>query len=469
MLVKKVIAVVILISIIAAGVVWMIPETRAKPNIILILADDLGWGDLGVYGHPYAQSPNIDKLASEGTLFRRFYSAGTVCATSRAGLMTSRNPATFPLYPGIAGLQGFTTVTELLKSGGYATGHFGKWHMGENRMAGTYGIDRISDRRTKTPGYVKSKDVIYPKARDSKPFRAATRFIEQHKSVPFYVNIWAHAMHAPNNPHPFFLEKFSKLVVNRQDFGSHMQPKFDDADSIGMDIDRHMAAYLGELYALDMLIGELLESLEDLGLRNNTIVAFSSDQGPARLIVEKRKGRDDPLSANRMGYAGGLRGWKAQTWEGGIRSPFIVRWPGMIPAGRVNEHSVISSLDWLPTVASIAGISYNEDQFEGENVLDIWQGSDRSRHNPLIWGTYRDKNRVSMLQGDWKYHTTHSTQTLYNLAEDPEEDMDLSLAHPNVAKALKVKTAEWVNSWPNDNRDRAYIVTPANLPDSLAD
>ena len=359
----------------------------AKPNIVFILADDLGWGDIAAYGHPYAKTPHLDKLAADGTMFHRFYVTGATCVPSRTGFMTSRSVATFVEYPRRAGFQGRPTITEMFKRNGYATGHFGKWHIGSNKEAGTYGLDEISDGPR-------------PRARegrDTGPFNTAIEFIERNKDVPFYVNVWGHIPHFPVDPHPSFAAVFKDVSVNRADFPKHMQVKFDEAERIGGDLNAGMANYLGDVYSLDVMVGKLVQKLDDLGLRENTIVVFSSDQGPAPVTFAREEG--DQVSGNMLGSAGGLRGEKHGHWEGGVRSPFIIRWPAHVPAGKVNKTSITSGLDWLPTLATIAGLTYDTSMFEGEDVSDIWQGADRSRKNPLFWRPHDKESRVSMLQG----------------------------------------------------------------------
>jgi N-acetylgalactosamine-6-sulfatase len=263
-----------------------------NPNVIFILADDLGWGDLAAYGHPYARTPNIDQLAAEGTMFHRFYVTGAVCAPTRAGFMTSRSPATFVKNnTDKHGLQGRMTITELLNDNGYATGHFGKWVIGDNREPGTYGIDEI------TMG-VNVHNTI--PARDKKIFAAAIRFIENNKDEPFYINIWAKSVHFGVDPHPSLAAEFKDVDFKRRDFSKLMQAKFDQTENAGRSPNEGMAAYLGEIYGLDVMVGNLLQKLDELGLRENTIVVFSSDNGPAKL--SKRRIKEGHSAAwNNMG------------------------------------------------------------------------------------------------------------------------------------------------------------------------
>jgi len=442
----------VLVSLLLIGGLCFTCPAR-QPNIVFILADDLGYGDPACYGHPYAQTPELDKLASEGTTFHRFYVTGVTCCPSRTGFMTSRHPASYPKYMADFGFAGRVTITKLLQQAGYRTGHFGKWHMGPEDKDGTYGIDQIG-----TIGSTKTD----PGGRDAGLFEAAMDFIEANKDVPFYVNVWGHITHYPVDPLPTLANRFKDVIVDRSDFGTHMQEKFDTCERIGGDLNNSMRNYLGDVYSLDLQVGRLLRKIDELRLRENTIVVFSSDQGPAPVLT-KNKPTDPTLkhnpSRNMLGYSGGLRGGKHTQWEGGVRAPFIIRWPGKVPAGKINRTSVFSGMDWLPTVCSVAGISItsnpdrtslnrsrgsvNSDLFEGEDVSDIWLGADRSRVGPLFWKTSSVKARISMLSGDWKLHVSSDKVELYNLATDPGESLNVQGKNPEIVSALRKQVDRW--------------------------
>ena len=190
-----------------------------KPNIVFILADDSGFADFGCYGHPYARTPNIDRLAAEGTCFRQFYATGVTCCPARTGLMTGRWPASYSTYPANGGFGKRVAVTELLKRAGYATGHFGKWHIGPDEKAGTYGIDVVG---TAEPGAKKKNE----RGRDAPIFDAAIRFVEKNKDRPFYVNVWGHVSHHRVDPPKGYVEKFKDVVVDEAKFSESMREKF---------------------------------------------------------------------------------------------------------------------------------------------------------------------------------------------------------------------------------------------------
>ncbi len=437
----------------------------SPPSVIFVLADDLGYGDLGCYGHPYARTPNIDRLASEGTRFRQFYSTGITCCPARTGLMTSRFPATFSTYPANGGFDGRVTITELLHNAGYRTGHFGKWHIGPEQKPGTYGIETIGAEGGKANGGKRSD----PRGRDAHIFDDAIRFIEKNRGGPFYVNIWGHISHYPVNPPDTLVEKFRDLQVDETKFSPPMREKFALCKQQGGDVSDHMGRYLTDIYSLDEEVGRLLKRIDELGLRENTIVAFSSDQGPAPIRPAaspdepKKKKRDKPtggandgveIRLNAMGSSGELRGGKHGQYEGRVRVPFIVRWPGHVPAGRTDEQSVISGIDWLPTLCHIAGVKINPGDFEGEDVSQSWLGKGQHvRTNPLLWKTSSPNSDPAIRDGQWKLHGSHRPRgevELYDVTVDPGENHDLVGERPDIVKTLNAKLAAWQATLPKE-------------------
>ena len=281
------------------------------PNIVFMFADDLGYGDLDCYGHPYAKTPALDQLAKEGTRFTQFYVTGVTCNPSRTGLMTGLFPARFPKYAADFGFGERVTITELLKRRGYRTGHFGKWHIGPEESDGTYGIDTV-----KVIG--KSRDTTTDNiGRDDDLYSAAIDFIRENKDGPFYVNVWGHATHYPVNTPEGLVAEFNDVIVDRKDFSQAMQHKFDECKQIGGDLDDSMRQYLGDVYQIDRNVDRLLKTLDELGLQDNTIVVFSSDHGPAPVVLAKQG--TSKYSNNMLGYAGQFRGGKHEQYEGGTR------------------------------------------------------------------------------------------------------------------------------------------------------
>jgi N-acetylgalactosamine-6-sulfatase len=416
-------------------------KAAAKPNIVFLLADDLGYGDLGCTGHPYARTPAIDRLVRQSTLFRNFYATGATCCPSRTGLMTGRFIATFQKYPATFGFGGAPTVTELLERGGYRTGHFGKWHIGDEQRDGTFGIDTIK---------VLKGNLRDPQGRDAEIADAAIDFIKASRGGPFYVNVWFHTPHHPVQPSRSFADQFAGVTVRRDDFpGPDMRKYFDDYEKLGGDLDAGMRNYLGDILQLDTQVGRILAALEELGLRDNTIVAFTSDNGPGRgTRPDDEPGADTPkrqaLKENLVGSAGPLRERKFSLHDGGIRLPLIVRWPGRVPAGRVDATSVLAGVDWLPTLCAIAGVPVESDAFVGEDVSDIWLGETRGRKKDLFWKVSRRNSPTVIRRGNWKLYQPHRGRAeLYDMAKDPGEREDLADWHPKIVEELAVSLRRW--------------------------
>ena len=430
-------------------------DPSGKPNIIFLLADDCSFADFGCYGHPYARTPNIDKLAADGTCFTQFYATGITCCPTRTGLMTSRWPASYPTYPANGGFAGRVTITELLHKNGYATGHFGKWHIGpeDQKKPGTYGIDVIS---AGAPGARKKNTA----GRDAPIYDEAIRFIEQHKDRPFYMNVWGHIAHHKVDPPQSYIDKFKDLVVDESKFAQPMQAKFAACKAAGGDVSEHMRAYLADLFSLDEDIGRLLKRLDELGLRENTIIIFSSDQGASPILTDaKRTGNRDAESLffrlHAMGYASIHRGGKHGMYEGGVRVPWIVCWPGKVPAQRVDEKSVISGADYLPTLCALTGVKIDANDFEGEDTSAAWLGkSMHVRNKPLFWKTSAPGSDAGIREAQWKLisptRKKGTAPELYDIVNDPGETQNLVAQHPDIVKVLSTKVESWVATLPKE-------------------
>ena len=420
------------------------------PNIVFIFADDLGYADLGCYGHPYAKTPAIDRLATEGVRFTQMYVTGITCNPSRTGFMTARAHQRYVENTKDVGFGEHITITELLKNHGYRTGHFGKWHIGPVDTPGTYGIDEI-DTPSGNPG-----DAL--DGRDGNLFNNAIAFIEDHNDtyagVPFYVNIWGHSTHYAVNPPAEYIAEFADLVVDRNDFFTHavnpdnsimgIQQKFDQSIALGYDLNTSMQTYVGDVWSIDLNVARVLDTLDQLGFTENTVVVFSSDQGPAPVLLS---GASKEYSHNMLGYSGIYRGGKHNQYEGGVRAPFIIRWPGHIDPNVVDTENVISGMDWLPTLCSIVGIDDIPDDLDGEDVSDIWLGATRGRVKTQYWKTGGSK--PSMRKGDWKLHHNLddiSKSELYDLSIDPSEDNNVIGDFPVIAAGLIADVEAWVGS-----------------------
>lgn len=377
--------------------------------------------------------------------------------------MTSKWPASFATYPVNGGFGDRVTVTELLHKAGYATCHFGKWHIGpEDKLTpGTYGIDVISG------GLAETKKKNETRGRDAPIFDEAIQFIEQHKDGPFYVNVWGHVSHHKVDPPQIYVDQFKNVIVDESKFAEPMQEKFAACKARGGDVSDHMRRYLADSYSLDEDIGRLLKRVEELGLHDQTIVVFSSDQGPAPLhgssedepMKKRNKNKtasaDDPdvVRLNAMGYADIHRGGKHGMYEGGVRVPFIVRWPGHVPAQRVDDQSALSGADWLPTLCSIADVRIRAADFDGEDVSAAWLGKgEHFRRKPLFWKTSPPGSSAGIREAQWKLiHPTRKNGgelELYDIANDPGEKHNLADKHPNVVKTLSAKVDAWVATLP---------------------
>ncbi len=330
--------------VLTASSIAVAADNPSPPNIVFIFADDWGWGDLSCHGHPYVKTPNIDRLAAEGTDFHRFTVASGVCSPSRTAVMTGHFPARYNIDGHFAWVPSNAKrnmpdwlspqaplLPRFLQQGGYATAHFGKWHLSNNMIPDSplpseYGYD--------TYGAFNCAGEQMPVHEDA---RNAVAFIEecQREGKPFFINLWLHEPHTPFHTVPKYRWRFRDL---------------DERDNI----------YASVLSHADDRIGEVLDALDRWNLAANTLVIFSSDNGPARaagpteleLMHDTATGAGYGIGASR-GVTGGRKGYKGALFEGGIGVPFIARWPGKIAAGSVDDTSLISAVDLLPTFCEL--------------------------------------------------------------------------------------------------------------------
>lgn len=426
-------------SLLVAAVAVAAPAER--PNILLIVADDLGWGELGCQGNPQIPTPHIDSLAKNGTRFTNGYVSGPYCSPTRAGLMTGRYQNRFghEFNPGPAeqavenfGLPlGETTLPQRLKSAGYATGMFGKWHLGYRPefhplqrgfdeffgfLGGAHsyvdaGADRANPIQRGTATVEKIDYTTEAFARET------VGFIERHRSAPWFVYLPFNAVHAPLQAPEKYLQRFAAITDEKR---------------------RTFAAMLS---AMDDAIGTVLTKLAELKLEENTLVFFISDNGgPTPSIT----------SGN-----GPLRGYKSQTWEGGIRVAWLVQWKGKVPAGRVDERPVIQ-LDILPTALAAAGVAAKPEwKLDGVNLLPFLRGEKSGApHEALFW---RFGAQMAVRMGDWKLvkgpgngagieeaaRATLAGAELYNLKNDIGEKTNLASANPEKVRELAAAWTKW--------------------------
>ncbi|MGC1272847.1 MAG: sulfatase-like hydrolase/transferase [Planctomycetaceae bacterium] len=432
-----------------------------RPNFIVVLIDDMGYGDLSCYGNEQVTTQHIDRLAAEGIRFTQYYSAAPICSPSRVGITTGQYPARWDITSFLnhrkanrqRGMQQWLdpaapTLARRLQSAGYATGHFGKWHMGGQRDVGEapliseYGFDEsltqfeglgervlgVFDTIHQDAGgkrglelgseqlgrgeihWIKRYDV-------TKAFSdRAIDFIEQAKDAdkPFYVNVWPDDVHSPHEPPPEF----------RCDSG-------------------RAAMYAGVIENMDDQLGPLFDFIrEDPELRKSTLILLTSDNGP------------EPGA----GSAGPFRGHKGQLYEGGIREPLIAWAPGLMPddrQGSVDDEAVIGAVDVSPSLLSLAGVEPPEGvALDGIDVSAALVGRAKQpeRDRPLLWNRPPDRPGpngawpdLAIRDGDWKLlvETDGSRPQLYDLSNDPGEERNLAADHPDVVKRLSGRVVGW--------------------------
>ena len=404
----------------------------APPNIVIFLADDLGYGDLGCYGHPIIQTPNLDAFAKQGTRLTQCYAACAVCSPSRSAILTGRTPyrnGVFTWIPEGREIHLRTSeiaLPKLLKERGYATCHVGKWHLNGHFNKPTqpqpndHGYDWwLATQNNAAPSHENPSNFV----RNGQPVGKlegysaplivdeATTWLRQHrdKSKPFLLSVWTHEPHYPIKSSPEFKAKYPDLTD---------------------DVQREHHANVTQL---DHAFGKLMRTLDELKLADNTVVFFTSDNGP----------EGDGIKSPGRGSTGGLRGRKRAVYEGGIRVPGIVRWPGKTQPGSTSDVPVIGS-DLFVTAVGIAGAKLPTDRIlDGGNLLAAIEGRAVERARPLYWRCVIAPGplKTAMRIGDWKILADEPlTQfELYDLKKDPQEKTDLSAAQP--AKLAEMKAA----------------------------
>lgn len=422
------------------------------PNFIVIFCDDLGYGDLGHYGSKVNRTPRIDAMAREGMTFSEFYSSSPVCTPSRASLLTGSYARRVGMHEDYTGhwvliprsVRGLNpeelTVAEALKTKGYATACIGKWHLGDqpdhlptrHGFDYYYGIPYSNDMQQARRGdpplpLVQQEQVIEAPADQStltkRYTEEAVRFIEKNKNQPFFLYL----------PHTFpHLPLFAS-------------PDFKDKSANGR--------YGDSVEEIDWSTGEILDCLDRLGIAENTIVIFTSDNGSNG----RNGGSNEPLA-----------GRKGTTMEGGMRLPMIVRWPGKIPAGSSCDE-MATTMDLLPTFCAISGADGPDLPIDGYDIQSLFYGEEGAKTPYEVFYYYRRRQLQAVRSGDWKYHLelgeTHLNWTtpvplsdgrpakLINLETDLQETIDLSQQYPDVVKKMKRLAEEAVDRFGNDAMD----------------
>jgi arylsulfatase A-like enzyme len=288
------------------------------------------------------------------------------------------------------------------------------------------------------------------RGRDAHIYDQAIRFIETNKDRPFYVNVWGHISHHRVDPVQSLVDRWSGLEVREADFPVAMRTKFAAFRAAGGDVNDAMRRYLADVESLDDGVGLLLKRLDELGLRDNTLVIFSSDQG-----ADMSKASLGGVRFNQMGFNGPHRGGKHTNLEGGLRVPFILRWPGHVPAGLVDENSVLSGTDSLPTLCALTGTRIDLAHFDGEDASNAWLGkATHVRTKPLLWKASSPGAQALIRVGKWKlFHPIRKNAgefELYDIEADPGESQNLGEQEPEIMRTLVTRLESWVATLPNE-------------------
>jgi arylsulfatase A len=425
------------LALVLAALLLLVPAARAadsRPNIIILLCDDLGYGDLSCFAHPTIRTPNLDQLASEGIRLTHCYSATAVCSPSRGGLLTGRVPNRLGIYDWIPANSGVclrpkeATIAQVLRNAGYRTLHAGKWHLnskvdGSEPTPGDAGFEHwLYTQNNAAPSHLNPTNFI----RNGKPVgtmsgpssqivvQEAIEWLGGVKDQPFFLNLWFHESHEPVAA----ADQFLALYPNETNLDR-----------------RH---YYGDVSQMDAAVGRLIKYLDQRNLRDNTFIIFTSDNGPETLNRYK--------TANRSyGSPGPLRGMKLHVTEAGYRVPGIIRWPGHVKPGGISAEPVCS-VDLLPTFCAMANAQPPQDRaLDGASILPLFEGKPIARPHPLYWQYDYAISRpwtIALREGPWKLLANAAMDQfeLYNLADDTGEKQNLADKEPQRVQSMAATT-----------------------------
>jgi arylsulfatase A len=433
-------------------------KVSQKPNIVYILADDLGYGDLSFLGQTKFKTPNIDKLAAQGMFFSQHYSGSTVCAPSRSALLTGQHTGHTPIrgnkevrpegqYPMPSSSL---TMAEMLKDAGYTTGVFGKWGLGYPGSEGDpnnqgfdefygYNCQRLAHHYY--PYYLwhnQEKVMLNGNAgKEEDDYAAeiiheqALQFIQDNKETPFYLFYASPVPHAELLLPQKYVDEYKGELLPEKAYKGVDDGELYRQGPYGSQEDCH-AAFAAMVTLLDRQVGEIVKELEQLGIAENTLIMFTSDNGP------HKEGGADPDFFNSNGI---YKGYKRDLYEGGIHVPMIARWDGVIAPNTSTDH-ISAFWDIMPTVADILGNDEDE-SLDGISFLPTLKGSEEQKeHEYLYWEFHERGGRIAVRKGKWKgvkYDVLKKPNRiieLYNLDVDPGEDNNIAKENPSIVKEL---------------------------------
>ncbi len=459
-------------------------DSLDRPNVVFILADDLGWRDLSGEGSVFYESPNIDRIANEGMRFRQGYATCQVCSPSRASIMTGKYPARLAITDWIGAAEGTAwnrntrllpalyehhlphedvTLAEAFREAGYRTFFAGKWHLGS---AGSHPEDHgfefnVGGHHRGSPPGGYFAPYQNPKMKDGPPGESlplrlgqeTAQFIEAHHDQPFFAFLAFYSVHAP------LQTTQTRWAKYRQKAAQQPTPDFRfivDRTTPVRQVQDH-PVYGGMVEAMDDAVGIVLATLDRLELSDRTVIVFTSDNGGV-------SAGDGKATSNLP-----LRGGKGRQWEGGIREPYYICWPGVTRPGS-SSSALVTGTDFYPTLCEIAGIPLRPEQHvDGVSLVPLLRGQSIASR-PLFWhyphyGNQGGEPSSIIHSGDWKlihYYEDHRDE-LYNLADDPVEQKDVASAHPEVVKELSAQLSAWLKAtnarYPTPNPafdERAY-------------
>jgi arylsulfatase A-like enzyme len=440
-----------------------------RPNIVFIYADDWGFGDLACHGHPHLKTPNLDRLAREGTDFLQFTVCNPVCSPSRTAIVTGQYPARHGVHQHFAGHAENVArnmpdwldpkaplLPRVLHDAGYATAHYGKWHLSGQGggitapLPAEYGYDDAAvwtgPGRSVFEGSSVEKQAGDAHDKVGAAFQTiaatdnALRFIRSVKDRPFYVNLWIHETH----------HLVAATEEDKEAYPETAEPQ---------------RTYYAAVTRADKQIGRVLALLDELKLADHTLVIFSSDNGPENSHAEPNQ-----KFYHSVGSTGGLRGRKRSLYFGGVNVPFIVRWPGVVPAGRTDKTSVLAGVDVMPTLLAALDIDAPAGyQSDGVNVLNAFKGAPFQRDAPVFW-EWRGPHSQ---EADWPTHAlrdgdhvllhdeTFARVELYNVIADRSQQQNLAGQKPEMVTSLKSKLDVWRATLPTPFQQSGSRTAPA--------